>query len=253
MQVTRWVSLFGLVALPVRGAAQAPAYDARALGCARFSESVRGQVQSAFGTVRRSETVGRDGVLEVRATQDSAGVSLEAWYDTLAVFREGPEGRSAPDAEGILGGRYRGTLDPDGEYLAAAAPYVPAALREVFDFTRVPLHFFPPLPRAPLAAGREWSDGAGLTIWRLADSALVGRYRWVRRENWEEGVSVGDSTLVVHRTEVENGALQWRAGEGPLGWSATVLAGMELTGGAGRTEVTQQVTVRRLAGPCATP
>jgi hypothetical protein len=173
------------------------------------------------------------------------------------VFREGPEGRTAPDAEGILGGRYRGTLDPGGDYLARTAPFVPAALRDVFDFSRIPLHFFPPVPPAPLGPGREWSDGAGLTIWRLTDSAVSGgslsRYRWTRRDAWEEGVAVGDSTLFVHRSEVEDGSLQWRSGEGPLGWTSAVVAGVEFPGGAGRTEVTQQVSVRRIAGACPGP
>lgn len=257
MQVTRWFPLLGLLALPARGAAQAPAYDARTLGCVRFAESVRGEVRSAFGSVRRTETVGRDGILVVRASLDSAGLSVEAWYDSLAVFREGPGLRYAPDAEGILGGRYRGTLDPHGDYLAASVPFVPAALREVFDFTRIPLQFFPPLPPAPLGPGREWSDGAGLTMWRLADSATSGgpvsRYRWTRREAWEEGVATGDSTVFVHRSEVEEGSLQWQSGEGPLAWSRTVVAGVELSGGAGRTEMTQQATVRRLAGACPGP
>jgi hypothetical protein len=246
-----------LLACPARGAAQAPVYDVQALGCVRFAESVRSDIQSAFGSVRRSETVGRDGILVVRARPDTAGLALESWYDTLAVFREGSEGRSAPDAEGILGGRYRGSLGPYGDYLATVAPFVPAALRDVFDFSRVLLHFFPPLSPRVLTAGREWTDGAGLTIWRLADSVAVGgpiaRYRWTRRGEWDEGVAAGDSTLVVHRREVEEGGLRWRSGEGPLGWTSAVVAGIEFSGGVGRTEVRQQASTRRLEGACPGP
>jgi hypothetical protein len=250
----RWLLLGGMLTVPGLGAAQAPTYDATTLGCARFAESVRGEVQSTYGSVRRSETVGRDGILVVHAASDSAGLTVVAWYDTLSVFREGPEGRAAPDAEGILGGRYTGILDPQGDYLATAVPFVPAALRDVFDFSRVPLHFFPPLPPQPLGTGREWAEGAGLTIWRLADSAAFGgpvaRYRWTRHESWEEGVAAGDSSVIVHRSEREEGNLRWRGGEGPLGWTSAFAASIEFASGAGRTEVTQQVQVTRIAENC---
>ena len=258
MQVTRWYPV-ALLALASPSVAQSPtpAYGERTLGCARFEESVRSEVRSSYGAVRRTEQVGRDGILMVRARPDSGGLAVEAWYDSLAVFREGPEGRVVPGAEGILGGRYRGTLDPWGDYLVDVSPFVPAAIREVFDFARVPLHFFPPLPRSPITPGREWSDGAGLTIWRVADSAGTGgpvaRYRWTRRDVWEEGVAAGDSTVTIHRTEVENGSLKWTDALGLLSWESSVVASVEFPGGAGRTEVTQQVSVQRLMGACPGP
>jgi len=241
-----------LLGLPSRLAAQAPAYDSLTITCARFSESVQGSIRTVMGTARRDETFGRDGVLVVRAAPDSAGLRIEAWYDSLTVFRQGPEGRLDPDAEGILGGRYRGILGPAGDYVAEAAPFVPAALRDVFGFDRVLLHFFPPLPPRPLRPGAEWKEDPELTIWRLADSAAAGgpvaRYGWSRRSTWEEGVSVGDSTVVLHRTEAESGTVQWRGG--PLAWGSTVRAGVDLPGASGRTEVVQVLKVVRLPGAC---
>lgn len=234
--------------------AQVPAYTAATIGCARFLESTRGELESVFGSVRRTETLGRDGVLVVRAVPTGAGLEVEAWYDTLAVFREGPEGHFAPDADGIFGGRYVGILDPEGDYLSNVTPFVPAALRDIFDFSRLLLHFFPPLPPKPLPAGGEWTEGAGLTIWRLSDSASphgsVGRYRWIRRDAWDEGVRVGDSTVVVHRSESERGRLQWREGKGPLGWASSTEASVEFVNGAGRSRLTQEAEVRRIAGEC---
>jgi len=254
MQATPLLVLSLVLPSAVPAAAQAPSYTVTTVGCARFRESVRGELESAFGTTRRTESLGRDGVLELRAVPDSAGLALEAWYDTLAVFREGPEGRSAPGAEGIFGGRYLGTLDPQGDYLSRVTPFVPAALRDIFDFGRILLHFFPPLPPAPLTPGGEWTDGAGLTIWRLSDSATsngpIGRYRWIRREGWEEGVQVGDSTTVVHRSETETGALQWGEGTGPLGWDSSTEASVDFANGAGRSGLTQEVQVRRVAAEC---
>lgn len=242
------------LAAPAPALAQAPAYDAATLDCVRFAESTLATLESSFSAGRRRETLGRDGVLSVRATPGSAGLALEMWYDTLTVFREGPEGRDAPEASGIFGGRYTGILDPQGDYLSTAVPFVPAALRDIFDFRRIPIRFFPPLSPTPLPAGGEWTDGAGLTVWRLADSAgatgPVARYRWIRRESWEEGVAAGDSTVVVHRTETEAGGLQWRSGEGPLGWTSSADARVEFSNGAGRSELTQETRVRRLPARC---
>jgi len=254
MQARPWVVLLLQSLVPAVGLAQAPAYDARTLGCARFAELVLGRVESRVGSERRQESFGRDGVLVVRSSADSTGLQVEAWFDSLAVFREGPEGRDTPATDGIIGGRYRGTLDPSGDYLALTAPFVPEALRNVFDFARLPLHFFPPLPPVALRPGADWSDGAELTIWRLADSAAasgaVQRYQWVRREEWDEGVAVGDSTMAVHRTEREDGRLAWREGSGPAGWESSVVATLDLGGGAGQSEVRQEVRVRRLPRDC---
>ena len=240
--------------MPAFAAAQAPAYDVATLGCAVFSESMRGTLESTFGSAHRNESLGRDGVLVIRATTDSGGLAVESWYDTLSVFRQGPEGRYAPETAGILGGRYDGILDPQGDYLASVTPFVPAGLRDVFDFGRILLHFFPPLAPAPLLPGAEWSGGAGLTIWRLADSAgaagPVSRYRWIRRDSWEDGVAAGDSTVIVHREETENGALQWRSGQGPQGWSSSTDATIEFINGAGRSRLKQEVRVRRVSTGC---
>jgi hypothetical protein len=215
---------------------------------------MRGTLQSTFGSAHRNESLGRDGMLVVRAGADRGGLTVEAWYETLSVFRQGPEGRYTPETAGILGGRYGGILDPQGDYLASVTPFVPAALRDVFDFGRILLHFFPPLAPSPLLPGAEWSDGAGLTIWRLADSTgadgSVGRYRWKRRDAWEEGVAAGDSTVIVHREEVENGGLQWRSGEGPLGWSSATEATIAFVNGAGRSRLTQEMQVRRAPREC---
>lgn len=256
MQATRW-SVVALLLVPICARAQAPRYDAATVGCARFAESVRGAVQTAYGQARATDSVGREGVLEVRARTDSLGLEVEAWYDSLVVFRRSAEGRDAPGTGGILGGRYRGILDPDGTYTMVAAPFVPAALRDVFDFARLLAHFFPPLARGALAPGAEWSDGAGLTIWREVDSTAgagpIQRYRWTRREAWEEGVSLGDSTVVVRREDSERGALAWGSGEGPLAWSSSVTSKAVLPQGAGQSEVVQEVRVRRLSARCEAP
>ena len=225
-------------------------YDAAEWTCARFAESVEGTLESEFGSARRAETLGRSGILSIRAVQDGEGLAIEGWYDSLAVVRAGPEGASTPDAAGILGGRYRGWLTPDGEYESNVVPFVPALLREVFEFSNLLAQFFPRLSPTPLQPGADWTDGEGFTIWRLADSTTaagpVSRFRWLRQTSWNEGIGSGDSTVVVRRTEREDGTLRWRVGTGPLGWTRRIVARLELTEGDGRSELTQDIRVRRL-------
>lgn len=226
-------------------------YDAAVLACARFAESVDGALESEFGSARRAETLGRSGIVSVRAVQDGDELAIEAWYDSLKVVRAGPEGASTPDAAGILGGRYRGRLTPDGEYESNVVPFVPALLREVFEFSNLLSQFFPRLPPTPLQPGADWTDGDGFTIWRLADSTTaegpVSRFRWLRQSSWNEGIGSADSTVVVRRSEREDGTLGWKAGAGPLGWTRRIVARLELTEGDGRSELTQEIRVRRLA------
>ena len=82
-------------------------------------------LEAETGLRRRRETLTRDGLWRVRGRPAPAGISVEAWYDSLALSRESPEGELAPDTDGLLGGRYRGTLSPAGRYTADARPFVP--------------------------------------------------------------------------------------------------------------------------------
>jgi len=68
-----------------------------------------------LSNVVEARAIGHQVLAEVRA-----GLAVEAWYDTLAVYREGPEGRYTPETGGILGGRYSGVLDPEGDYRTLA-------------------------------------------------------------------------------------------------------------------------------------
>jgi hypothetical protein len=169
MQVAPAVFVLLLLAVaPLRAQATTMA----TLACGR--STVRGTLHGNLGGEARSERVGRDGVLEVRAVSAAGGVTLEAWYDSLSLYREGPEGRFEPEAAGMIGGRYRGRLDARGGYLADASPFVPDGVREVFDLSILMQDFLPPLPPGSLQPGRDWTRGPGETIWRLADSTTGG-------------------------------------------------------------------------------
>lgn len=254
MQVARTVFVLLLLAVaPLRG--QAPAYDGVTLACGRFRESVRGTLQGNLGGAARTERVGRDGALEVRAVPAAGSIALEAWYDSLSVFREGPEGRFEPEVAGMIGGRYRGRLGARGGYLPDASPFIPDGVREVFDLSILMQDFLPPLPPGSLRAGSDWTRGPGETIWRLADSATgegpIERYRWSRRTEWTDTLEQEGPAMLVLRREAEEGSLGWKRGVGPLGWRRTIRAEALLQGVAGgRTTVTQEVAVVRERSAC---
>jgi hypothetical protein len=254
MQVARAVLVFLTVSVaPLK--AQAPAYDGATLACGRFRESVRGALQGNLGGEARSERVGRDGVLEVRAVSAAGAVTLEAWYDSLSVYREGPEGRFEPEAAGMIGGRYRGRLEPHGGFEPVARPFVPDGVREVFDLSNLMHDFFPPLSTDPLRPGGEWKRVPGEMIWRLADSTTskgpIERYRWTRRSEWTDTLRQEGPAVPVLRREAEEGSLEWQRSVGPLAWKRIIRAEALLQSAAGgRTTVTQEVTVQRVRISC---
>jgi hypothetical protein len=257
MQGVRILLLFTMArAMPL--GAQTPAYDEAALACARFRETVRGELESNLSGAARTERIGRDGALAFRSTTADGVLQVEAWYDSLSVYREGPEGRHKPEAAGMVGGRYRGRLAPDGGYEAVARPFIPDGVREVFDLSDMMDDFLPRLPPAPLAPGGEWSRVPGETLWRLADSVTgagpIERYRWARRAEWTDTLRQAGPVVPVLRREAEEGGLAWKPGLGPLGWRRTIRVEALLQGEAGgRTTVTQEVLVQRVHSSCDDP
>src|SRR5439155_20055617 len=101
--------------------------------CARFEENSRGRIVVETAGQRRQETVGRFGRWSVRARDSASSIALEAWYDSLSVWREGPAGKSIPNTDGLLGGRYRGVLTSAGRYAVLARPFIPDEVAEVAE------------------------------------------------------------------------------------------------------------------------
>lgn len=163
-----------------------PRYGA-ASGCFAYGERVTATSRSEAGGRRREVTVEREGILRLQVTPAPAGLAIEAWYDSLAVRVRAPEGESAPDASGLVGGRWRGTLDSTGAWDESARPFVPDELRAAMDLGALMADFFPRGPahrvilradtlvsaRGPLAArtvgdeGRilEWGGGPLPRAW----------------------------------------------------------------------------------------
>ena len=149
-------------------------YTAKQLDCARFLETVASEILTDAAGRIRHQTSDRRGVWQFRAAPSNDGVALEGWLDSLLLSRRSPETTISPDTDGLLGGRYRGTLSRAGVYTSRVRPFVPDEVAELAEMAGALDDFFPPLPSRALKAGGEWADSLGLTIRRLPDSALSG-------------------------------------------------------------------------------
>lgn len=252
-------------ALPA--AAQAPAprpaefrYTSAQLDCASFQERSRGRLEAQTGTRQRRETLTRDAVWRVRARPASDAISVEAWYDSLALTRESPEGTLRPDTDGLLGGRYRGTLTPAGDYTAQARPFVPDEVAEVAELGGAMEDLLPRLPPAALAVGERWADSTGLELRRLADSAAGLRViqrlalRW--RGQTDHATVRGDTTSIAARqVTVEDGRVDWSPAAGLLRRIRHIVVETSLPAGGPirqplRSRLEQDVSLVRVGRRC---
>lgn len=222
-------AVIALLALTAAGAArsQQPAgtiqfrYVPAQLDCATYAERSRARLEAETGARRRRETLLRDGVLRFRARPANEAIALEAWYDSLALSRESPEAKLVPDTDGLLGGRFRGTLSTSGRYQVQARPFVPDEVAEVADVGAALDDLLPPLPTRALAVGQEWSDGHGLELRRIADSTADRRLiqRLVMHARSRSGTaSIKGDTTQLSATEVttEDGEIDWDQERGLL-------------------------------------
>ncbi len=218
--------------------APAPRYTADMLECAAFREEVRTDIRSESGSVLRLETAGRDGRFLVRAVPSDSGLLLTAWYDSLTVWRQGPEGRTTPDAEGLLGGRWRGTLSPQGVYAGRQVPFIPDEVAEIADLRGILADFFPSLAPGVLTAVASGE----------------GRYGWSVKARSDTTGALNDTLDVpMRRDSEEAGTLTWDRRLGPVRWerTITVTGGIEARGPIRRgirSVVTQRIRVSRLPG-----
>src|SRR5688572_7380750 len=147
---------------------QTPAitYSAAQLDCARFLETGESKILTEAGGRTRRQTSSRRGTWQFRATTSGQELALEAWLDSLAITRRSEETAITPDTDGLLGGRYRGTLSRTGHYTAQVHPFVPDEVAEVAGMAEAVNDIFPPLAGRSLAEGETWTDASGLTIHR---------------------------------------------------------------------------------------
>ena len=236
-----------MVGLLLAGAPQgSPSrYTEDMLACAAFREEVRSEIRSETGTIFRDERAGRDGVLLVQAARGDSGVALTSWYDSLHLYRESPEGRIAPDPEGLLGGRWRGTLSAGGRYHGRESPFIPDDVAEIADLRGLMGDFFPMLEAYP---GRE------VSIRRVGEEpGGLGRYAWTIKFRADTS-GVVDDTLVgpMSREFQESGTMTWDPVRGPIRWERTITVRGRIQASGPikrgmRSTVVQRVRVERMA------
>jgi len=236
-------------------------YTAQQLDCAEFLEIGESRIVTQTGGRTRRQTSVRRGTWQFRAAPSDSGIALEGWLDSLTITRRSEEAAISPDTDGLLGGRYRGTLSPGGDYTPRAHPFVPDEVAEVAGMATALDDFFPPLAGRPLGVGELWTDSAGLSIRRLPDSALSGvplhRFEIERREEAQAAPPVADTVpLELEQKSIEHGQFVWHPLLGLVRRSRTIV--VETTVPASRTvrqtvrsKVEQRITLTRSLGPAS--
>jgi hypothetical protein len=230
-------------------------YTASQLNCSRFLETVGSEILTEAAGRSRRQTSDRRGVWQFRAAPWTDGVALEGWLDSLALSRRSPETTISPDTDGLLGGRYRGTLSRTGVYTSRVRPFVPDEVAEIAEMSGALDDFFPPVPSRALMAGEEWTDSLGLTIRRLPDSALSGvlllRFALESRSESRAAPTPTDTLpLKLRQKTEERGELVWHPFLGLLRRDRRIVVETTVPPGrsvrqAVRSRVEQRITVLR--------
>jgi hypothetical protein len=197
-----------------RGQARSISYTAEQLQCARFLEVGESKILTEAGGRIRNQTSSRRGFWQFRAAPSDGGVGLEGWLDTLVLTRRSPETAISPDTDGLLGGRYRGTLSRTGIYTSSVRPFVPDEVAEIAEMSGALDDFFPAVPARALGPGEGWTDSLGLTIRRLPDSVHGGvpllRYTVESRKESQAAPTPADTLpLKLRQKTEETGEFVW--------------------------------------------
>jgi len=236
-------------------------YTPGQLDCARFLEIGESKILTEAGGRIRNQTSTRRGVWQFRAVPSNDDVALEGWLDSLVLSRRSPETTISPDTDGLLGGRYRGTLSRAGAYTSRVRPFVPDEVAEIAEMRGALDDFFPPVPSRPLRAGEVWTDSLGLTIRRLPDSSLSGvpllRFALESRQESRAAPTPADTLpLKLRQKSEERGEFVWHPLLGLLRRDRRIVVETTVPPShsvrqAVRSKVDQQITVVRDLTPRA--
>ena len=252
--------LAAVVVQSAQAAAQsAPGYSADQLACASFRQSIRSDLTLQTAGRTASANSGREGhlIMATTARPTAPPYQLVAWFDSLRAWRSAGGNRLEPDASGVLGGRYRGQLLPDGSIVTQAVPFVPQEVREVTELAGVLDDMLPRVPPRALQVGEEWRSGDSLAIKRLSDSASLQRLRIQLTREGLVPPPPGDTlTPTYSRTLSDRGIAAWDPVRGPMRYdhAITVEASVPVGGAIrspARSLVEQQVLLERRADPPA--
>lgn len=240
--------------------AQAPAYTAAQLDCAIYRGSIESRIHTVSGSQQSQETAGRDALVVFRAGAKGDGsLQMESWFDSLALWRQGGGRRDEAETDGLIGGRFRGTLTRNGSYVAEDRPFIPDEVTAFADISDPPVDLLPPLPPLPLAVRASYIDSSGWSFRRLSDSSAGGqvirRYELGGHREHAATRTLGDSlTFEVVVKEEEAGTMAWSDREGPLRWRRQIVARSTVPAGGTirrpiRTRLEQAIVSERV-GRC---
>jgi hypothetical protein len=253
--------LVSLLLSLVLASQQTPAvtYSAAQLDCARFVETGESKILTEAGGRTRRQTSTRRGTWQFRSTPSGQELALEGWFDSLSITRRSEETAITPDTDGLLGGRYRGTLSRTGHYTPLVHPFVPDEVAEVAGMTEALNDVFPPLADRSLREGETWTDASGLTIRRQPDSVSSGtrlhRFELMKEEKIQTAASAADTVpLEVQQRSEETGRFVWHPQAGLLRRERTIVVETTVPPSrtvrqAVRSKVEQQITLARLLPP----
>ncbi|HET6796215.1 MAG TPA: hypothetical protein VFH40_03565 [Gemmatimonadales bacterium] len=196
-------------------------YTANQVNCAHFLETTQSSIVTVSGGRVREQSSGRTAVWQFRAEPAIEQVKIEGWLDSLVLWRKSKEGTIRPDTDGLLGGRYRGRLSSMGRYQSQVRPFIPDEVAEVADMGSALDDLFPPLPSPELRPGQAWKDSSGVTLRRLADSAMSGvplyRFELESHRVQRSARLPGDTTRIALRQVTdEQGTFVWHPTMGLL-------------------------------------
>jgi hypothetical protein len=196
-------------------------YSANQLNCAHFLETTQSSIVTESGGRVREQSTGRTALWQFRAESAIEQVKIEGWLDSLVLWRKSKEGTIRPDTDGLLGGRYRGTLSSTGRYQSQVRPFIPEEVAEVADMGVALDDLFPPLPSPEVRPGQSWKDSSGLTLRRLADSGMSGvplyRFELESHRVQRSARLPGDTTRIALRQVTdEQGTYVWHPTVGLL-------------------------------------
>lgn len=225
-------------------------YTALMLDGATFDERVRTTIRTQTGGATRLESVGREARWQVRAAGLDTALTVEAWYDSLYIWRDSPEGRLVPDTDGLIGGRFRGWVTVSGLVTLGTRPFIPDELAEVSDLGTAFTTFLPAVPARALDVGGIRDDERGTRMIRRADStgadATLQRFRWTRTvTDTLHEVEADSLGYEIRSTMREDGYLVWHPRLGPLAWHRDVVTEVDIPAdGAVRRPVRSRVEER---------
>lgn len=257
------VAMLGSPPLDAQNQAVALRYSAAQLNCARYLESAATKILTQSGGRGGEQTSGRRGVWQFRAKPVVDGVALEGWLDSLGVWRRSKEATIRPDTDGLLGGRYRGTLSGEGTYTSQSHPFVPDEVAEVAGMGTALDDLFPPLPPRPLRPGQAWSDSSGVTLRRMADSGMSGvplyRFELDARTETRSAPLPGDTVpLRLRQVSQEHGTFVWHPLLGLLRRDRRIVVETDVPAGQAvrqpvRSKIEQRITLVRALDPGCAP